>query len=137
MGGARSQRGEPITDINITPLVDVVLVLLIVSMVAAGSIVSSSIPADLPESHTAESERAPFVVVVSPSGALTIGGQPTSDADLGREASSLRRRDPSASVVIAADGRVPHARVVEVIDVLRAAGVTRFGFQVVPAEGPV
>lgn len=132
MASATLHDDEMITGINVTPLVDVTLVLLVILMVTASYAVSRSIPLELP--HSATSEGTPTTLTVS----IDKDGQTFLDAELIDE-STLQQRiriahgaDPDTRAVIAADGRVNHSQVVRVIDILRQEDVTKFAFNVDP-----
>src|SRR6187551_3338366 len=105
-----------IAGINVTPLVDVVLVLLVVLMVTATYLASRSIPVDLPSGKTGEATTAPLTVSLTKAGALYVDGTPATEAELRQKLVSARKRDPELRAVIAADGAVPHRRVIGVID---------------------
>ncbi len=124
------RQGELITGINVTPLVDVVLVLLIVLMVTASYAVSNALPLDLPGAATGESTGETLTISIMPDGSLFLDGQPTDPPRL-REALRKARR-PDTRAMIAADGAVRHRRVVRVMDLLRGEGITRFSINVDP-----
>lgn len=124
----------PITAINVTPLVDVVLVLLIILMVTAGYIVSKTIPVDLPKSATSESTSLTLAISIDASGQRYLDAEPATEAELHERVRTAHARDPEARAVIAADGATPHRNVVGVIDLLRQEGVTRFAINVQPQE---
>jgi biopolymer transport protein TolR len=121
---------ESITGINVTPLVDVVLVLLVVLMVTATYLASRSIPVDLPSGKTGEATTAPLTVSLTKAGALYVDGVLCSEAELRQKLARARRTDPELRAVLAADGAVPHRRVVGVIDLLRQEHVDRFAINV-------
>lgn len=125
-----SSSDESITGINVTPLVDVVLVLLVVLMVTATYLASRSIPVDLPSGKTGEATTAPLTISLTKTGALYVDGVPTSESQLRERLVSARRADPELRAVIAADGAVPHRRVIGVIDLLRQESVERFAINV-------
>ncbi len=127
---------EPlITDINVTPLVDVVLVLLIILMVTATAIVSKTIPMDLPKASTGEPIAAKTLAVsIDARGRLYLDRTPVALPELRRRVREARRADPKVRALIAADGSVRHARVIEVMDLLRKEGVVRFAIHVKPDE---
>jgi biopolymer transport protein ExbD len=127
---ANSSADESITGINVTPLVDVVLVLLVVLMVTATYLASRSIPVDLPTGKTGEATSAPLTVSLTRTGALYVDGSPSSEAQLRERLAHARRRDPELRAVIAADGAVPHRRVIGIIDLLRQEQVERFAINV-------
>jgi biopolymer transport protein ExbD len=134
--GASSQREDdgPIVAINVTPLVDVVLVLLIVLMVTAGYIVSKSIPVDLPKGATGETTTTTLPISIEKDGTTYLDAEPISKEEMRRRIRAARARDPETRAVIAADGKTQHRDVVGVIDLLRQEGVTRFAINVEPEE---
>ncbi len=134
MAGISSGSGgddEIISGINVTPLVDVVLVLLIIFMVTATYIVRASIEVDLPRAaHAGEATGTLLSVVVARDGEVFLDGARRSDAELVSRAREAVARDPEARVVIAADRAALHGAVVHVIDVVKGAGVSRFAIHV-------
>ncbi len=126
--------GELIQGINVTPLVDVVLVLLIIVMVSASHAVSQALPLALPKASSGElHKRSPLAVSIDADGALYLEGAPLTKPEL-----RLRVRQhpggPDKSALIAADGSAPHRAVVGVIDLLRGEGVTQFAINVAPED---
>ena len=119
-----------ITGINVTPLVDITLVLLVIMMVTASYIASKTIPMELPKSSTGESTPTVLAVSITETG-LYLDAAPIDEAGLRRSIASAR--EPQA--IIAADGRTSHARVVHVIDLLREEQVTKFAINVAPEHG--
>ena len=125
-----SSSDEAITGINVTPLVDVVLVLLVVLMVTATYLASRSIPVDLPSGKTGEATTAPLTVSLTRAGQLYVDGALATEGELRQKLVQARQRDPELRAVIAADGAVPHRRVIGVIDLLRQEHVERFAINV-------
>ncbi|HEY4183024.1 MAG TPA: biopolymer transporter ExbD [Kofleriaceae bacterium] len=123
---------DMITGINVTPLVDITLVLLVVMMVTASFIVSKSIPMELPEGSTGEATPTVLAVSITANGALYLDAVPIDEAGLRRRIASSRGEHHDPQAIIAADGRTPHAKVVHVIDVLRQENVTKFAINVDP-----
>lgn len=123
-------RPEMITSINVTPLVDVVLVLLIILMVTTGYIVSQAIPMQLPKAATGQSTASSLDVTIDRLGRIFIGGQPADLGILTERARALVRRSSDPRAAIAADGNVPHQRVVSVLDALQIGGIHQFAIQV-------
>ena len=120
-----------ITDINVTPLVDIVLVLLIVFMVTATYMVNPSIKVDLPKAATGtEQARTTVAVTVMKEGTLFLNGQPTDEAGLSRYVGGEVGKNPELQAIIAADAAVPHGRVVRLIDLVKRVGVKRFAINV-------
>jgi biopolymer transport protein TolR len=134
MAHASSQSDEMISGINVTPLVDVVLVLLVVMMVTATYIASRSIPVDLPRAASGEVTAAPLAISVDGAGALFLDGAPVAEPALRSELRARRAKTKDLRAVIAADGGVPHRRVVRVIDLLRQENIVRFAINVNPED---
>src|SRR3954468_3185921 len=123
---------EMISGINITPLVDVVLVLLVVLMVTSSYLASHAIPVDLPKGATGENTASILTVSVSRDGALFLDGKPAADERFRDQVRRAFAANHDLRAVIAADGGGAHRRVVHVIDLLRQERVTRFALNVDP-----
>lgn len=134
MANAASSNDDPIVSINVTPLVDVVLVLLIVLMVAATSLAARSLSLDLPRAQTGEIADAPLAISLDKQERLFVDGVAVSLEELRERTRSARSKNPELRAVIAADGAVRHQGVVSVIDALRKEGVFRFALNVDPNE---
>ena len=132
---ASSERSDDamITGINVTPLVDVALVLLVILMVTATYIAARTIPMDLPKAATGEGTSTTFAISVEASGALWLDGKRVTRPELRR---AITRRAPARPrrAIIAADGATAHRHVVGVIDLLRQEGVSQFAINVQPDE---
>jgi biopolymer transport protein ExbD len=126
-----------IAGINITPLVDVSLVLLIIFIVTAKLVVAPAVPLELPRATRTQETQVVFSVAVPVSGAIVANGIALSDeSQLTRSAREALARQSDLRVVIQADGAVPHRRVIHVIDLLKRGGVARIAFGALPpAEG--
>jgi biopolymer transport protein ExbD len=133
-GGAQSDGDDMITAINVTPLVDIVLVLLIILMVTASYVVSKSIPMELPKSATGEATPRTISVSIDQAGSLFVDAQPVTEDALRAKVRELHKSDPDARAIIAADGRIAHAQVIRVIDLLRQENVTKFAINVRPED---
>ena len=121
------------SEINVTPLVDVMLVLVVIFIITA-PLLASSIKLDLPKSDAAQTSAVPkFVtVVIDKSAQVFLNDQTT---DLARLADSLRKAaaaNPDTEVQLRADDAVPYGRVVEVMGVAQKAGLNRIGFVAQP-----
>jgi len=121
-----------ISGINITPLVDVVLVLLVVLMVTASYLASHSIPVDLPKGATGEAMNTTLGVSVTRDGLTFLDGQRVDDREFRQRVRTAHEADREVRAVIAADGSAAHRNVVHVIDLLRQERVTRFALNVDP-----
>jgi biopolymer transport protein ExbD len=140
VAGGSQESDEPITGINVTPLVDIVLVLLIIFMVTAKLIVSKSVPLDLPKAATGSDIQTVFSVFLASDGTTQVDSRtvPTDDVILGL-AKTAHEKNPELRAVIKADSAVPHGRVIHVLDLLKQAQVGKiaFGVQpVAPGVGP-
>lgn len=137
-GGAQENTDEAITGINVTPLVDIVLVLLIIFMVTAKLIVSKSVPLDLPKAATGSDIQTVFSVVLSADGKTLVDSKPVpnDDAILGL-AKAAHDKNPELRAVIKADASVPHGRVIHVLDLLKQAQVAKIAFGVQPTTAAV
>lgn len=134
MAASSADNDEMITGINVTPLVDVVLVLLVILMVTASYLVARTIPVDLPKAQTGEASQSPMAVTLDAKGALYLDGAPVSRDQLRARIGERRRREPAVRAVIAADGSIAHRSVVSVVDLLRSEGVTQFAINVDPGD---
>jgi biopolymer transport protein ExbD len=126
---------QALSQINVTPLVDVLLVLLLVLMVSASAAVARSLDITLPGAATGSAQSSTLIVRIDARGALWVGEQASSPELLRAE---LRRLGaPEAlSVVLAADGGAQHRHVISVIDVLRSERVTKLAFAVAALDAP-
>ena len=128
-GGARDD-DDLISDINVTPFVDIVLVLLIIFMVTATYIVSRAIPVDLPKASSGEDVTTTLSLTLTKQGDLYLDGHKVNEDEVKRAIASARRGNRETRAVIAADKEVTHGRVVHVIDLVRREGVSRFAINI-------
>ena len=117
----------PIAEINIVPFVDIILVVLIVFMVTTPFIVKSGIKINLPKAASSE-ENVPsqFNLSITPDGHAILNGKQVSKSDLSTYAASQFKKNPEIQAIIAADVSVSHGRVIELIDVIKSSGVSKF-----------
>ncbi|WOB08787.1 biopolymer transporter ExbD [Piscinibacter gummiphilus] len=134
----RSSAPPPMSDINMTPLIDVMLVLLVIFMITA-PLMSSSLKLDLPKSDAATASDQPDFIAVSidPQGRLFIADQPVNAAAFAERVAQAARKNPQTEVQLRADKTVPYGRVAELIGAVQKAGLNRIGFvaEPAPAEG--
>ena len=125
----RSPGAQPMSEINMTPLIDVMLVLLVIFIITA-PLMSSSLKLDLPRADGASASAAvQFVAVaVDAQGQLFLGDQPVSREALVAQVREAARRDPATEVQLRADRSVPYGRVAELIGWVQDAGLSRIGF---------
>ena len=133
-GGARQDDDEIISDINVTPFVDVSLVLLIIFMVTATYIVAQSIPVDLPKAGTGEDVVTTFAVTLTTDGKMYLDGASTDEASLKNKIRAAKSENDDIRIVIAADKAVSHGRVVRVIDIVRKEGIAKFAINIESEE---
>ena len=131
--GSDDEPARMIVDINVTPLVDITLVLLIVFMVTAAYIVNPAIKVDLPRAASGtEQTRTVLALTLMKDGALYLNGERSNDDAVARAIGNELPRNPELQAIIAADRAVPHGDVVHVIDLVKRAGVHRFAIDVDP-----
>ena len=127
MAGAIRSADDVVAEINVTPFVDVVLVLLVVLMVTSTAIVQAAMKVDLPSSAAAgDSVPTTFNVVVTDDGELFLDGETVSADEIADAFRSAKKTEPELLAVIAADQGVDYGRVVEVIDIVKLNGATSF-----------
>lgn len=113
--------------INITPLIDVVFILLIFFAVTTSFVTPSSIKMDLPKAKgEAVEDKKNIRVAVDSAGALYIDGEPIKDEELEGRLKTLKDLHPEATVIIEADEKAMHGKVVFVIDKAKSADYTKF-----------
>jgi biopolymer transport protein ExbD len=121
----------PITAINITPMVDIMLVLLIIFMVTASIINAPSIKVELPDAATGEeTETTNLGITLDPESNWYVNGEATTEDGIRALIKSEQDLGNEIQVAIAADKVVPHGEVVKVIDVVRQEGVTKFAINI-------
>ena len=134
MAGALAVRGGrrgPIIGINVTPMVDVMLVLLVILMVSAVYIVSQSLKVELPKTATSDQPAsAPLAVTVTKEGNYYYNQKPIDEAGLIAQLKQVRAQNENASLVITADREAYHGDVVHVIDLAKVQGITKFAINV-------
>ncbi len=121
------------SDINMTPLVDVMLVLVVIFIMTA-PLLASSIRLDLPRTDGAKPNDAPrFVtVVLNPAGQAFLDDKPVSADQLAERLGQAARDNPDTEIQLRADQAVPYGRVVEVMGAAHKAGLNRIGFVAEP-----
>jgi biopolymer transport protein ExbD len=125
--------GEIMSQINVTPLVDVLLVLLLVLMVSASAAVARALDVSLPGAASGETEASTLTLRIDRQGAWWLGEERLDPRRL-REQLQALGAPANVSVVIAADRATEHRHVIDVMDVLRAEHVTRVAFAVQAPE---
>ena len=120
------RRNMPMSEINVTPFVDVMLVLLIIFMVAA-PLMTAGVPLNLPETAAnavPTEDEEPLMVSIPVDGSLTVMDQPVADDQVVTALRRILAERQSGRVFLRADGTIPYARVVQIMGALNAAGIT-------------
>ncbi len=125
----RSKGAEPMSDINVTPMVDVMLVLLVIFILTA-PLLASSIKLELPKTDAAKPMDAPKFVtlVVDKAGQVFLNDTPVAIEQLRARLTQTAVQNPETEVQLRADETVPYGKVVEVMGVAQKAGLSRIGF---------
>ena len=133
MAGGAADTDDAITGINVTPLVDITLVLLIIFMVTAKIIVSQSLPLDLPKASQGTDIQVVFSITMAADGTAMVDGKPIANDDAVLAlAEAAEKKNPDLRAVIKADSAVPHGRVIHVLDLLKQGHVNKIAFGVTP-----
>jgi biopolymer transport protein ExbD len=134
---------ELIGGVNVTPIVDVCLTLLVVFIVTASQVVNRSMPVNLPRAASAESAPPSILnVAIARNGDIFINGAPGRLQDIPREVEAARARAASAGVearlagFVSADVDAPYGRFAEAVDQLRLAGVNDIALDTQPPATP-
>jgi biopolymer transport protein TolR len=125
----RDVGSRPMSDINMTPLIDVMLVLLVIFIITA-PLMTTSLKLDLPKTEGARPSDAPLFIALSinAEGQLYVGDEAVTAEQLLQRAREAAQRDPATEVQLRADSRVPYGRVAELIGLVQEAGLSRVGF---------
>jgi biopolymer transport protein ExbD len=124
-------RARTIAAINVTPLVDVVLVLLVILMVASTYIVAQTLKVQLPRAKSTDGTAdKPTKVEILKDGRLRWNEVDTPESALADKMKAAVAADPDVSLVVSADKEVQHGNVVHILDLAKLAGVTKFAINV-------
>lgn len=125
---------EIIADINVTPLVDIMLVLLIIFMVTATYIINPSIKVNLPKAASGEqTESSTLAIVMDKNSQLFLNGKPSTEEQLIAAVKTARQTKADVQAIISADKDVSHGAVIRLIDLIKLNGVTHFAINIDPA----
>ena len=128
---------QPLSDINVTPFVDVMLVLLVIFMVTA-PMFSQGLPVNLPQAAApALTSQQPLVVSISPEQEIYLGDRVVSLENLNAALAHEKKGDQAPEVLLKSDQSVPYGLVVQVMSILKAAGVEKLGIVTAPAAPEV
>src|SRR5580700_5702375 len=128
VGSSRGRRRGGIVGINVTPMVDVMLVLLVIMMVSSIYIVSRALKVELPKTATSdESTQSPMTVTLTKDNKTYFNNEPvTDDKDLSARFAAAKAAAGEPSLVVTADAQALHGRVVHVIDLAKVQGILKF-----------
>ncbi len=122
---------EPISSINVTPFVDVVLVLLVIFMVTAPLLMQDSIGIHLPKATSSDRKlTSKMGVAITRQGQILLNGVLASPETVTARVRESLQKDPETQALISADGDARHADVVRAIDLIKSAGMSRFAIQI-------
>ena len=122
---------ELISEINIVPFVDIILVVLIIFMVTTPFIMKPSINVNLPKAASgSETTPSQLTITILPTGEALLNGQVVEDTDIGSHALKAVLKKPDTQAIISADKTVLHGRVVHIIDIIKKAGIRKFAITI-------
>ena len=135
--GSRTRHRPPMSEINVTPFVDVMLVLLIVFMVTA-PLLTVGVPVDLPQTRAKSlgEDREPLAVTVDMSGQIFLQNTPVAVDELVPKLMAISNNGYNQRIFVRGDKSVDYGRVMEVMGLLNAAGFTRIGLVTDTARQP-
>jgi biopolymer transport protein TolR len=134
-GGVMNRRGgnsngraryKPMSEINVTPMVDVMLVLLVIFMVAA-PLLTVGVPVDLPQTKAPAitEQKEPLVITVNGEGKLFLQNSVVADEELVPRLQAITKNNPEADIYVRGDRSINYGRVMEVMGMVSAAGFTK------------
>ena len=125
-GQSRRSRYRPMSEINVTPMVDVMLVLLVIFMVAA-PLLTVGVPVDLPQTQAPaiNEPKEPLVVTVNAQGKLFLQNGMIEDDDLAPRLQAISKNNPNVDIYVRGDQAISYGRVMQVMGLISAAGFTK------------
>lgn len=131
--GRMGEKQEPMAEMNVIPLVDVMLVLLVVFMVTA-PVVTHSVVLQLPQANSEPTEDVPdqHTIALDAEGQLYLDDQPTSFMQLGQRLAETYEHNPEIAVFVRADETTQYAEIARIMATVRSAGISRLGFESQP-----
>jgi len=125
-GESGEERYVPLAEINVTPMVDVMLVLLVIFMVAA-PLLTVGVPINLPKTSAAQvtEPQQPLVVSINAAGETFIGDNPTAGDDLKTQLSLLAAQDPTRIVYVRGDRAIPYGTLMDLLGLVNNAGFAK------------
>ncbi|MGV3625224.1 MAG: ExbD/TolR family protein [Archangium sp.] len=131
-GGASDNDGDEITGINVTPLVDIVLVLLIIFMVTANFIVKETVEVDLPRAASTQDKtvQTPVMLTMDKDAKVYFDGVESSDEVLVAKMKEAVAKDKEVRAIISADQSLNYGKVMGLIDMVKGAGIAKFALNI-------
>jgi len=127
----QTEKEHIVSEINIVPFVDIVLVILIIFLIVAPTFIKPDIDITLPKAETSKkSQNIKALLTVDIEGKIYFNRNSVNDVDLDQKLKQMVKKDPMAKVVIAADINVAHGNVIRLIDLVKKAGVKKFALSV-------
>jgi biopolymer transport protein ExbD len=132
MAGGIQDDDEEITGINVTPLVDIVLVLLIIFMVTANFIVRETVEVDLPRAANTQDKtvQGPVMVTMDKDAKLFLDGVEVPEAELVAKMKGAAAKDKDVRAIISADQSLNYGKVMGLIDLVKEAGIAKFALNI-------
>lgn len=126
-----SDNNEAIADINVVPLVDIILVVLIIFMVTAPMFMKPTINVNLPKAASGD-QTAPskLNIALTADGRINLNGSFVKEQDVQTRAVEEVGKNPDVQAIISADKDVPHGKVVGLLDIVKGAGVKKFAISI-------
>ncbi|HEY0882951.1 MAG TPA: biopolymer transporter ExbD [Archangium sp.] len=131
-GGSQQDDGDEITGINVTPLVDIVLVLLIIFMVTANMIVKETVEVDLPKAANSDDKtvQGPVMLTIDKDAKIFFDGVETEPTGLMDKLKAAVAKDKDVRAIISADQSLNYGKVMNVIDLVKEAGIGKFALNI-------
>lgn len=130
---AKTGTSEPFASINVTPFVDVVLVLLIIFMATSNYITNPAIEVELPQAASGgEVVETTLLLVLSREGTLFLNGKEATAQQVGTFCKEASAKNPRLQAVVAADGSARHQQVIALIDLIKQNGISSFALNIDP-----
>jgi biopolymer transport protein TolR len=125
-GSDTRARYKPMSDINVTPMVDVMLVLLVIFMVAA-PLLTVGVPVDLPQTRAPAitEQKEPLVITINAKGELFLQNSPVGEGELVPRLQAITKNNPQADIYVRGDRAISYGRVMEVMGMVSAAGFSK------------
>ncbi len=122
-----NDENEPIAAINVTPFVDIVLVVLIIFMVTTPVLVKSYLEVQLPKAASvSQSPPSPLNITLSQDGQIDLNGQEVTKEELQSKVRVMIQENPNTQAIISADRDMPHGDVIAIIDTIKRVGINKF-----------